>query len=510
MPNAVAYTFVAVDKFSDVTRRLANRTGTLSEKMSELRTEAALTSGAVGRLVGGFRKAGLGLIATGAALSAAQIPFLRQFAELEQIQVAFEQIVGSVEKGRKVFKSLQKFQQGTPFDLVSIKTAAQTLLTFGSATEDLELELTALGNIAAASGARIGDLANVFGKVQTSGRVTQDVLNQLAIRGVNVMEIWSKKTGIAVDRLSEVVSKGAIPFSVLRETILDLGVREGGRFTGIMEEQAKRLAGAWVRLGSAMVLFKASLGKIISEAGNFPAFFNFLAKSMERLTLLLVKFAKDHPFLTKVMVNLGTIFVILGALVTAFSIALQVVAITVLPLLILRFLGFKAVMSAVMFLIPGLRLLLIGLSLLFGTLASASLVVVAAIVLIPLAIGLIIWKFREIKLFFGFLIDDLVEIFKTVTAWIGKIFGIIGKFTGLTKLAGFFFDKGDININVSKEMLTRGEVDLSGGGGDITTRNTSVIDVNLNAPKGVIQSVKSKTTGDGGGPILGLNMAEAG
>jgi tape measure domain-containing protein len=278
MPNKVAYTFVAADKFSGVARRVSKRTDELSKKMSEFRTEAAEASGAVNRLVGGIRKAGLGLIATGAALGAAQIPFLMQFAELEKIQVAFEQIVGSAEKGRAVFKDLQEFQRGTPFDLVSIKTAAQTLLTFGTGTEDLRIELTALGNIAAASGSRIEDLATVFGKAQTAGRVTQDVINSLALRGVNVMEVWSRKTGVAVDKLRKVVSKGQIPFEVLRETILDLAGREGGRFFGIMTEQSKRLAGAWTRLGGATTLFKAKLGGLLSKIGEVPRFLNFMER----------------------------------------------------------------------------------------------------------------------------------------------------------------------------------------------------------------------------------------
>ena len=508
MPNKVAYTFVAADKFSGVARRVSKRTDDLSKKMNEFRTEAAQASGAVNRLTSGIRKAGLGLIATGTALGAAQIPFLRQFAELEQIQVAFEQIVGSVEKGRRVFKSLQEFQTGTPFDLVSIKTAAQTLLTFGTASEDLRTELTALGNIAAASGGRIEDLAVVFGKAQTAGRVTQDVINSLALRGVNVMEVWSRKTGIAVDKLREVVSKGQIPFAVLRETILDLGVREGGRFTGIMEEQSKRLTGAWIRFGSAVTIFKGVLGGIFSEFGDIPEFLNFLARSVARLTKFMVDFSKEHPILTKLMVRLGTIFLVLGSLVVAFSVILQTLAFIALPLIILRFIGLKAVMSGLMILLPGLKLLIAGLTFLFGALASASLLTIGALVLIPLALFLIIRNFKDIKLFFGFLIEDLKEIFGIVGAWIKKIAAVIGKFTGLSKVASFLFDRGDIDASVKQELLSRGEVDLSGGG-EFTSRSAASVEVTLNAPKGVIQSVKSKTTGDKNGIDLGLNMSEA-
>ncbi len=508
MPNKVAYTFLAVDKFSNVARKMANRTDELSSKMSEFRTEAAVASGAINRVVGGIRKAGFGLIGTGAALSAAQVPFLKQFAELEKIQVAFEMIVGSVEKGRKVFKDLQVFQKGTPFDLVAIKTAAQTLLTFGSGTEDLNIELTALGNIAAASGGRIEDLAFVFGKAQTAGRVTQDVINSLGIRGVDIMKVWSEKTGKSVDKIRKVVSSGRIPFEVLRETILDLGAREGGRFTGIMEEQAKRLAGAWTRFGSAMVIFKGIVGGIISEFGDIPGLLSFLERVVVKLTIAVVKFSKEHPFLTKVLVRLGTIFFVLGGLVLAFSVILQTLAFVALPLIIIRFLGFKAVVSGLMLLLPGLKLLLSGITFLFGALASASLVTIGALILIPTALFLIIRNFKEIKLFFGLLIEDLKELFRVVSAWVTKIADVIGKVTGLSKLAGFIFGDGDVDVNVNRELLSKGEVDLRNSG-ELRSRSSAVVDVNLNAPKGTIQSVKSRTTGDSDDLVLGVNMAEA-
>ncbi len=562
MPNKVAYTFVAADKFSKVAQRVSKRTDDLSSKMAEFRTEAAQASGAVNRLVGGIRKAGFGLLATGAALGAAQIPFLKQFAELEQIQVAFEQIVGSVEKGRAVFKDLQKFQTGTPFDLVSIKTAAQTLLTFGTGTEDLRIELTALGNIAAASGGRIEDLANVFGKAQLTGRVTMDVINSLAIRGAEVMKVWAEKTGKSVNQIRKVVSTGQIPFTALRETILDLGAREGGKFFGIMEEQAKRLTGTWIRFGSAMIIFKGVLGGIFSKFGKIPELLDFLARAVTRLTEIMVKFSEEHPILTTLMVRLGTVFLVLGSLVVAFSVALQGLALIALPLIIVKFLGFKAVMSAIMLLLPGLKLLIVGVTFLFGALTTASIAVVGALVLIPVALFLIIRYFDEIKTFFraafkvisggidrivlavgrlsvagkvmlyffgGFAaaaftflaaivavpaalilvikyFDGIMAFFKSVgtylanifgviSAWIGKIVGLIGKIPGLTTVAGF--------------LLGEGQVNLSGGSGEILSRNSAVVDVNLNAPKGIIQSVKSRTTGDKDGLDLGVNMAEA-
>ena len=50
-------------------------------------------------------------------------------------------------------------------------------------------------------------------------------------------------------------------------------------------------------------------------------------------------------------------------------------------------------------------------------------------------------------------------------------------------------------------------VDLSKGG-EFLSRSTATIDMTINAAKGVIQSMKSKTTGDKDGLKLGFNMVE--
>lgn len=517
MPNQVVYTFIASDKFSRIAKKMADQTANFSSNMKDLRTEAAATSGAINRLAGGIRRIGFRITAAGAAFSALQVPFLRQFAQLEKLQVGFEQIVGSAEKGQKVFKDLQRFQRGTPFNLIAIKNAAQTLLVFGTETKDLRLELTALGNIAAASGGSIEDLAFVFGKAQTAGRVTQDVINSLALRGVNVMEIWAEKTGASVEQIRKAISKGQVPFEALRKTILDLAGREGGRLFGIMEKQSKRLAGAWVRFTGSVTLASGALGGVLSEAGDVPGFLNFLERAVRRVTTAVVNWTERHPFLTKLIARFGTVLLILGSLMVAFSVILQVVAFTLLPILILKFLGWRAVMSAIMFLMPGLSLVVRGVTLAFGTLIGASATVLAALVLIPLALFLIIKNFGKIKLFFQFLIEDIVELagviirflLKPVLFFFNKIssaFGII--FAGISKMkekAGGALGK----LGGSLSRLFEGEEIKVQAGGELTSKSTTDVNVNLNAPKGVIASIKSKTTGAVAGLNVGVNMAEA-
>ena len=520
MPNKVIYTFIASDKFSRIAKKMTDQTNSFSSSMKDLRTEAAVTAGVVNRLAGGIRRFGFGLVAAGAAFGALQVPFLRQFAELEKIQVGFEQIVGSAEKGKAVFKDLQKFQQGTPFDLISIKNAGQTLLVFGTDVKDLRLELTALGNIAAASGGSIEDLAFVFGKAQTAGRVTLDVINSLALRGVNVMQIWADKSGASIEQIRKAISAGQVPSSALREVILDLAGREGGRLFGIMEKQSKRLAGAWTRFAGAVTLARGAIGGILSKAGNVPGLLNTLGRAVTRVTVAIVNWTEAHPFLTKVLVRLGTVMIALGFLMVSFSVILQVLAFSLLPLLILRFVGLRGVLAAIRVLLPGLGLLIRGVTLAFGALAGASLLTLGALLLIPLALFLIIKNFGKIKLFFKFLIEDIKEfagvifkdLMKPVLSFFNRVASAFGftsdKIAKVKEQAGGAFD----NLPGSKESLSRlfeGEEIKIRAGGELASKSTTDVNVNLNAPRGIIESVKSKTSGRVSGLNVAVNMAEA-
>ena len=513
MPNQVIYSFIASDKFSQVAKKMADQTKNFSSNMKDLRTEAAITSGVINRLAGGIRKFGLRLIGAGAAFSALQVPFLRQFAELEKIQVGFEQIVGSAEKGRAVFKDLQQFQQGTPFDLISIKNAAQTLLVFGTETKDLRLELTALGNIAAASGGNIEDLANVFGKAQTAGRVTQDVINSLALRGVNVMQVWADKTGASINQIRKAVSKGQVPFSALREVILDLAGREGGRLFGLMEEQSKRLAGAWTRFTGAVTLARGAIGGLLSEAGNVPELLNTFAKMVTKTTDAVVNWTNAHPLLTKIIARLGTILVGLGFLVVSFSVILQTVAVTILPLLIFKFVGLRGVLVAIKFILPGLALVIKGVTLAFGALASVSLLTLGALVLIPLALFLIVKNFGKIKQFFKSLIEDIKELVGVIVSFFSsKFFAafklVLAGISNIKEQAGRALDKLPEVGGSLLRLLEDEEVKIQAGG-ELTSKSTTDVNVNLNAPRGIIESVKSSTTGSVAGLNVGVNMAEA-
>ena len=118
-------------------------------------------------------------------------------AEMERLEVGFRSITGGAKEAAKMVSTLNKFAASTPFQLDNISRAARQLLAVGVAESDLTRELRMLGDIAAASGNQIEDIAAIFAKVQAKGKVELENLNQLAERGIPIFDKLREVTGDA-------------------------------------------------------------------------------------------------------------------------------------------------------------------------------------------------------------------------------------------------------------------------------------------------------------------------
>lgn len=118
-------------------------------------------------------------------------------ADMEKLEVGFRSITGGAKEAAKMVSQLNKFAASTPFQLDNISRAARQLLAVGVKESDLTRELRMLGDIAAASGNQIEDIAAIFAKVQAKGKVELENLNQLAERGIPIFDELRKVTGDA-------------------------------------------------------------------------------------------------------------------------------------------------------------------------------------------------------------------------------------------------------------------------------------------------------------------------
>ncbi|HEV7281057.1 MAG TPA: tape measure protein [Pirellulaceae bacterium] len=192
---------------------------------------------------------------------------LQKFAEIESAEVAFGTLTGSAEKGKQVLQDIRDFAASTPFQLPGLNEASKKLLAFGTSTDQLIPTLKAVGDISAGVGAPIEEMAEIYGKAQTSGTLFAEDINQLSGRGIPIIRELAKQFGVAESEVKGLVSEGKVGFGNLQQAFKDL-TSEGGQFNGMMDAQSGTLAGLWSTLMDGVDSVLVEIGAGLVDAFN--------------------------------------------------------------------------------------------------------------------------------------------------------------------------------------------------------------------------------------------------
>lgn len=208
--------------------------------------------GDIGKIVGG--------VAIGAMLQSWVGDIVKTRGEFQQLEIAFNTMLGSAERGTQLMQELTNTAASTPFDLGGIANSAKQLLAYGTAAEDVNDTLVMLGNIASGLSLPLNDLVYLYGTTMVQGRLfTQDV-RQFMGRGIPLVQELSKQLGKTTDEINSMVSAGQIGFADVQKVLQGL-TSEGGMFYGLMEEQSKSLTGQISNLGDEWDMMLNEMGK---------------------------------------------------------------------------------------------------------------------------------------------------------------------------------------------------------------------------------------------------------
>lgn len=228
------------------------------------------TWGNIGKIVGG--------VAIGAMLKSWVTDIVNTRGEFQQLEIAFNTMLGSVERGTQLMHELTQTAASTPFDLTGIANSAKQLLAYGTAAEDVNDTLVMLGNIASGLSLPLNDLVYLYGTTMVQGRLfTQDV-RQFMGRGIPLVQELSKQLGKTTEEINAMVTAGQIGFPEVQKVLQGL-TAEGGMFYGLMEEQSKSLTGQLSNLGDAWDMMLNEIGQ--NTQGIFSGAINLAAKLVE-------------------------------------------------------------------------------------------------------------------------------------------------------------------------------------------------------------------------------------
>ncbi len=189
---------------------------------------------------------------------------LKAAADYEQLEVSFQTLLKSAEKGSKFFEDLKKFSAATPFEMTEVAAAAKVMLGYGFSADETNRQLQILGDVAAATGGDIEGLSVIMGQGAALGKFMTVDLKQLAMRGIPILEALSKQLGVSAAEVMELASTSQISYPMVSKAIEDMA-KEGGPYFNAMQNQSKTLGGLFSTLKDTAVASFAEVGMSIKE-----------------------------------------------------------------------------------------------------------------------------------------------------------------------------------------------------------------------------------------------------
>jgi len=183
-------------------------------------------------------------------------------ADAETLQLRFKSLLKSGSAAAAMLDEIGEFAANTPFGKIEIADATRTLLGFQMGAQESLATVKNLGEVAAQSGARMSDLANILGKAVAKNKVEAETLNQLIERQVPILRALAQVTGESEASLYKLASAGAISGEDLQAAFTLMGT-SSDYAAGAMAELATTTAGQWSTMIDNATLLGEKVGKVL-------------------------------------------------------------------------------------------------------------------------------------------------------------------------------------------------------------------------------------------------------
>jgi tape measure domain-containing protein len=306
---------------ADVPVRFVADTSSIDRAAGQLdKVGSSISSGfkKVGDVVATSFTIGAGAVA---GFSAAVVTSGKSYNVLAQTsQAAFKTILGSADAATQMMSDLAGFAKTSPFPRQNFIEATQQMLAFGFAAKDVIPTLDAIQNAVAATGGsatQINEIADILSKVQSTGKITAETLNQLGYRGIDAAKLIGQGMGETAQQIRDDITNGTLDAQTALQTLTDqMAVTYAGAAANVKNTWAgatDRVKGAMRDIGSAIVepfISKAGGGLALEWANKFAD----LLRKLEPLVTPIVNavlnvlgpaLSKVSPFLDSLIAKVG-------------------------------------------------------------------------------------------------------------------------------------------------------------------------------------------------------------
>ena len=202
-----------------------------------------------------------------AALGGTGIAAIKLAGNLEQTQLALEVLLGDAAKATQIKNEWTQLASSTPFSSSDIDSAGKKLLAFNIEAEKVTDTLRRIGDISAATGSSISDIADIYGKAAVQGRLFAEDINQFQGRGIPVVQSLAKVLGVAETEVRDLVTQGKVGFPELEAAFKNM-TDEGGQFSGMMDKLSQSTLGKFSTTMDNAKLALASFGEVMLDSAH--------------------------------------------------------------------------------------------------------------------------------------------------------------------------------------------------------------------------------------------------
>ena len=234
----------------------------------------------------------------GISLGAQQLisDIARVRGEFQQLEVAFQTMLGNKEQADTLMSQLVRTAAITPFNLQDVANGAKQLLAYGTEAKDVNDTLVGLGDIAAGLSIPLNDLVWLYGTTMTQERLFTQDLRQFMGRGIPLADELAKQFGVTKDKVGELVTAGKVGFPEVQKAIESM-TNEGGKFGGLMEAQSKTITGQISNIEDAIDTMFNKIGKQNEGVIN---------KTLSGMSYLVENYEKVGRLLTGLVATYGS------------------------------------------------------------------------------------------------------------------------------------------------------------------------------------------------------------
>lgn len=234
-----------------------------------------------------FKAGAIGIgAAAGAALGGSLAKGLGRLSAIENAQAKLRGLGNSANDVSQIMDNALASVKGTSFGLGEAATTAAGAVVAGIAPgRELENVLKAVANTAAASGTSMEEMGAIYNKVASFGKAQNDVLQQVASRGIPIYEALAKQMNVTSEEVFKLASDGSINFETFQKAMTEAGgtvAKELGQTTTGSIENA---AAAMGRFGEKLAapVFASAPAIIGGVTSVFDGLTDAIAPASERI-----------------------------------------------------------------------------------------------------------------------------------------------------------------------------------------------------------------------------------